>query len=340
MSNIHDTLKRLFHGSRTGLLRVESAAVFLFLVVLVALLAISSPVFLTVGNLTNVLDQSVFVLLVALGLTFVLVTGSIDLSVASVMGISGGATGLALMKGAPTLLAVAAGLFTGFAIGCVNGLIITKLRVPDFIVTLAMLLIARGALEIISSYTTVHFQSESFAYLQTGALVGIPMPIIIVAVITLILAFILRYTYFGRTAFAVGVNPQAAYLSGIDVDKVRIKVFALSGLLAGTSGILLAAQLSSVQAAHGDGYLLISIAAAIVGGTSLSGGRGTILGTVIGALLLAVIDNGLRLIEVNAFWADIVVGAIILSAVVLDKSLERFSALQMSHRTTTQGEEA
>lgn len=312
----------------SNLLRIEGFTVALVLIALVVLLSVLSPFFLTAGNLTNVLDQSVFVLLVALGVTFVLITGGIDLSVASVMGISGGVTGIALMNGAPMVLAVGAGLVTGFAVGIVNGLLITKLGLPDFIVTLAMLSLLRGALQIIEARESIRFQNEAFTFLQAGRILGIPLSVIILAVIVLILIFVLRSTYFGRTVFAVGINPQAAYLSGIDVDWVRVKVFALSGLLAAASGILLAAQLSSVQAAHGEGYLLISIAAAVVGGTALTGGRGTIWGTVVGALLVAVINNGLRLLEVNAFWFDIVIGAIILGAVVLDRVLQRFGQSQ------------
>lgn len=312
----------------SNLLRIEGFTVALVLIALMILLSVSSPFFLTVRNLTNVLDQSVFVLLVALGVTFVLVTGGIDLSVGSVMGISGGVTGIVLMNGAPMLLAVGAGLVTGLAVGIVNGLIITRLGIPDFIVTLAMLALLRGTLQVIEARASIRFQNEAFTFLQSGSVLGIRLPIIISAVIALTLAFVLRSTYFGRTVFAVGLNPQAAYLSGINVDRVRVKVFALSGLLAAASGILLAAQLSSVQAAHGEGYLLISIAAAVVGGTALAGGRGMIWGTVVGALLVAVINNGLRLLEVNAFWFDIVIGAIILFAVVLDRALQRFGQSQ------------
>lgn len=312
----------------SNLLRVEGFTVALVLIALMILLSILSPFFLTARNLTNVLDQSVFVLLVALGVTFVLITGGIDLSVGSVMGISGGVTGIVLMNGAPMILAVGAGLVTGLVVGIVNGLIITRLGIPDFIVTLAMLALLRGALQIIEARASIRFQNEAFTFLASGSVLGIPLPVIISAVIALILAFVLRGTYFGRTVFAVGINPQASHLSGINVDGVRVKVFALSGLLAGASGILLAAQLSSVQAAHGEGYLLISIAAAVVGGTALAGGRGMIWGTVVGALLVAVINNGLRLLEVNAFWFDIVIGAIILFAVVLDRALQRFGQSQ------------
>lgn len=312
----------------SNLLSNEGFTVALVLIALVILLSISSPFFLTARNITNVLDQSVFVLLVALGITFVLITGGIDLSVGSVMGISGGITGIVLMNGAPMILAVGVGLVTGFAVGIVNGLIITKLRIPDFIVTLAMLALLRGALQVIEARTPIRFQNEAFTFLASGSILGIRLPVIISAIIILVLAFVLRSTHFGRTVFAVGINPEAAHLSGIDVDRVRVKVFALSGLLAAASGILLAAQLSSVQAAHGEGYLLISIAAAVVGGTSLTGGRGTIWGTVVGALLVAVINNGLRLLEVNAFWFDIVIGAIILFAVVLDRTLQRFAESQ------------
>lgn len=311
-----------------SLLRIEGFTVALVLIALVLFLSVLAPFFLTVGNLTNVLGQSVFVLLVALGVTFVLITGGIDLSIASNMGISGGVTGIVLMNGGPMALAVGAGLVTGLGVGIVNGLIITKLRIPDFIVTLAMLAILRGALEIIESREPIIFENEAFTYLQTGSILGIQVDVIIAVVAVLILTFVLQSTYFGRTVFAVGLNSEAAYLSGIDVDRVRVKVFAISGLLAASAGILLAAQLSSVQSAHGEGYLLISIAAAVVGGTALTGGRGAIWGTVVGALLVAVINNGFRLLQINIFWFDIVLGAIILGAVVLDRTFQLFGESQ------------
>lgn len=327
-------------STATNLLRIEGFTVSLALIVLMAFLSVSSPVFLTAVNISNVLDQSIFVLIVALGLTFVFITGGIDLSVGSVMGISGGVTGLALMNGIPVALAIVAGLATGLAIGIINGLIITGLRIPDFIVTLAMLALARGALEVIDAHTPIAFENAAFTYLQLGTLLGIPLSVVISAVIVLILAFVLRRTYFGRTVFAVGNNAQAAYLSGIDVDRVRVKAFALSGLLAATAGILLAAQLSSVQAAHGEGYLLIAIAAAVVGGTSLAGGRGTIWGTVVGALLIAVVNNGLLLLEVSTFWVNIVIGAIILGAVVFDGALRRLAQSQARGEGQDKGKEA
>lgn len=315
-------------GKRLGrLLAIEGATVALVLVVLVILLSILAPFFLTAGNIENVLVQSIFVLLVALGITFVLITGGIDLSVGSVMGLSAGITVLTLISGFPMIVAVLAGLGTGATVGLINGLIITRLGISDFIVTLAMLEIARGILQLITARTPLRgFESPEFSYLATGSVAGIPIPVIIAAAIVFVLVIVLRRTSFGRSIFAVGINRRAAYLAGIAVDNIRLKVYVLSGLLASVAGILLASRLSSVQPALGMNYELNAIAAAVVGGTSLAGGRGSVWGTVVGALLLAVIQNGLRLLEINAFWFTIITGAIIVIAVVLDRGVQRIVA--------------
>jgi ribose transport system permease protein len=309
-------------------LAIEGFTVLFVLLALIVILSILSPFFLTLGNITNVLVQSVFVLLVAVGITFVLISGGIDLSVGSIMGLSAGVNAYLLIQGVPVGLAILAGLATGMLIGLINGLIITRLGIADFIVTLAMLGIIRGVLQLITERNPLRgFESnEFFTYLANSSVIGIPVPVIIAAVITLVSAFVLRSTSFGRSVFAVGINPQAAHLAGINVNGVRLRVFVLSGLLAAVAGILLASRLTSVQPAFGAGYELVAISAAVVGGTSLTGGRGSMWGTVVGALLLAVLQNGLRLLEVDASWFTIITGLLIIAAVVLDRVLQRLVA--------------
>lgn len=312
------------------LLAIEGFTVGLVLLALVIALSIASPFFLRPGNIEDVLVQSMFVLIVALGITFVLITGGIDLSVGSVMGLSAGVTVYVLIKGVPVGLAILAGLMTGAVLGLINGLIITRLSISDFIVTLAMLAIARGVLQLITASTPLRgIESDTFDALTDSSVAGIALPVIIAAAIIIVLAILLARTSFGRSVFAIGINPRAAHLSGIDVAQVRLKVYVLSGVLAAASGILLASRLSSVQPALGTNYELTAIAAAVIGGTSLAGGRGTLWGTVVGALLLGVIENGLRLLEVNAFWFTIVTGVIIVLAVIFDQALQRLAVGQV-----------
>jgi ribose/xylose/arabinose/galactoside ABC-type transport system permease subunit len=312
------------------LLAIEGLTVGLVLLALVIVLSIASPFFLRPDNIENVLVQSMFVLIVALGITFVLITGGIDLSVGSVMGLSAGVTVYALISSVPVGLAIPAGLLTGAVLGFINGLIITRLGISDFIVTLAMLAIARGVLQLIAASTPLRgIESETFSALTNASVAGIALPVIIAAVIVVILAFVLTNTSFGRSVFAIGINRRAAHLSGIDVAQVRLKVYVLSGLLAAAAGILLASRLSSVQPGLGTNYELTAIAAAVIGGTSLAGGRGTLWGTVIGALILGVLENGLRLLEVSAFWFTIVTGVVIVLAVIFDQALQRFAVGQV-----------
>jgi ribose/xylose/arabinose/galactoside ABC-type transport system permease subunit len=227
-------------------------------------------------------------------------------------------------------LAIPAGLLTGAVLGLINGLIITRLGISDFIVTLAMLAIARGVLQLITESRPLRgIESETFSALTSGSVAGITLPVIIAVVIVVVLAVVLAGTSFGRSVFAIGINRRAAHLSGIDVAQVRLKVYVLSGLLAAAAGILLASRLSSVQPGLGTNYELVAIAAAVIGGTSLAGGRGTLWGTVIGALILGVLENGLRLLEVSAFWFTIVTGVVIVLAVIFDQALQRFAIGQV-----------
>lgn len=289
------------------------------LLVLVVLLAVVSPDFLTADNLLNVGVQASVVAILAFGMTFVIVSGGIDLSVGSVAGLSGIVTGWTIASGGlPMWLAVLLGLAAGALAGLASGLLITLGRVPPFIATLAMLSVARGLALVVSGGKPITFDGW-LADLGGGALLGVlPYPVLIMLVLGLLTAFVLRRTYSGRVMYAIGGNREAARLSGIKVDRQQLVVFALSGLFAAVAGILLAARLASSQPEAGTGYELDAIAAVVIGGASLAGGAGTALGTFVGALILGVLRNGLNLLDVSAFWQQVIIGLVIAAAVLSD----------------------
>jgi ribose transport system permease protein len=308
------------------LLAVEGATVAVALVGLVVAFSLSSPFFLTGENIKNLLVQSIFVLLVALGMTFVLVAGGIDLSVGSVLGLSAGTTLLVLQHGAPTVVGIAAGLATGVVAGVLNGLVIAGLGISPFIVTLASLGIASGFLQVLTSKTQLTgVDSAAFAYLANGSILGIPFPVILGILVAVALELVLWRTAFGRSVFAIGINARAAHLSGIGVKRVRFGVYVLSGLLAAGAGVLLASRLNSVQPGLGGGYELTAIAAAVIGGTSIAGGRGSVWRSVVGALLLGVLNNGLQLLSVDPVWFTIIAGISIAVAAASDQAVQRLA---------------
>ena len=317
-ANFKKNLQVLF--SRDGI------GVFALLIVLFLFLSIASPVFLTMNNIANLLVQSVFIMIIALGVMFVLATGGIDLSVGSVLGLSGGITGWMMMSGTDMWLAVLAGLCTGLIIGIVNGIIITKLRVSAFLVTFAMLYIARGLLMLLTKEDPIRgFATQEFVFLAQGKFMGIPMAVVITFIIFVLAYFVYNSTSFGRYITVLGTNEEAARLSGISTDKLKISVYAISGLLAATAGILLASRLTSVQPLMGNGYELEAIAAAVIGGTSMFGGKASVVGVAIGALILALVLNGLDLLGVNQFYRLIITGVIIIIAVGIDRYISRES---------------
>lgn len=320
MASSTSSSTRGIRSSASGYLQREGTVVALVLLALVVYFSVRSDFFLTSGNIQNVLVQSVFVLIVAIGMTFVLISGGIDLSVGSTMGLAAGTSALAMVHGLPVLLALVIGLATGAGIGLVNGILIARAGISDFIVTLAMLGIVRGILQLITAKEPLRdFGSSLFSRLSGSTPFWIPAPVIIALVVVLVAAFLLWNTGFGRRVFAVGMSRNASHIAGVDVSGVRIRVYVLSGVLAGAAGILLSSRLSSVQPELGTGYELTAIAAAVIGGTSLSGGRGRLTGTVAGALLLAVLENGLRLLGVNAYYFTIVTGVIIVLAVAAER---------------------
>ncbi len=280
-------------------------------------LFIATPRFLTSGNLLNVGIQAAVIAILAFGMTFVIVTAGIDLSVGSLAALGAMVTAFMFsVSGMPGWLSLIVGLGIGALTGAASGLAIAYAKLPPFIATLAMLSIARGLTLVISDGRPI---STPAAVNFLGSDVGpIPVPIIMMAIAGIVCAFILNKTVLGRTMYAIGGNPEAARLSGLPVRKVLVIVYALSGLFAGLAGLVLAGRLSSAQPTAGAGYELDAIAAVVIGGASLAGGVGGAFGTLIGALLLAVIRNGLNILNVSSFWQQVVIGLVIALAVGMD----------------------
>ncbi len=286
-------------------------------------LSLITPQFLTVQNLTIIVTQVSINALLAFGVTFVIITGGIDLSVGSMVAVTGVvAASFAHPDTYPVAVPLLAGLLAGLLFGAFNGFIITRSNVPPFIVTLGTMTIGRGLALILSKGRPVSNLSDSFNFIGGGKIGGIPMLIIILILVFAVCSVILRRTVIGRYMYAVGGNEQAARASGIDLSRVKMVVYTLCGGLSALAGILLTSRITTGQPNAGTGFELDAIAAAIIGGTSTSGGTGTMTGTLIGALLIGVISNGLDLLNVTSYYQQVVMGVIIIAAVVLD-SLNR-----------------
>lgn len=303
----------------TQLKSLGQYGIFVAFVVICLILSLINPKFLTISNWTIIITQVSINALLAFGVTFVIITGGIDLSLGSMVAVTGVvAASLAHPDSFPVALPIMAGLLTGVVMGSVNGLVITKSKVPPFIVTLGMMTIGRGLALILSKGRPISNLSDSFNFIGGGNILGIPFPIIVLIITFVVCSVVLKKTVLGRYIYAVGGNEQAAKASGIRVNKVKMAVYIICGGLAALAGILLTSRITTGQPNAGAGFELDAIAAAIIGGTSTSGGKGTMTGTLIGALLIGVISNGLDLLNVTSYYQQVVMGAIIIGAVVLD----------------------
>ncbi|MFI6248164.1 substrate-binding domain-containing protein [Streptomyces sp. NPDC051016] len=316
-----DTLKSTTgaSGASGGLRRLllDNGALTALIVLVIALSALSGN-FLTTDNLLNIGVQAAVTAILAFGVTFVIVSAGIDLSVGSVAALS--ATVLAwsaTSHGVPVAIAVVLAVVVGIAAGLVNGFLIAYGKLPPFIATLAMLSVGRGLSLVISGGNPIPFP-DSVSHLGDTLGNWLPVPVLVMVLMGLIAAFVLGRTYIGRSMYAIGGNEEAARLSGLRVHRQKLAIYALSGLFAAVAGIVLAARLSSAQPQAANGYELDAIAAVVIGGASLAGGTGKASGTLIGALILAVLRNGLNLLNVSAFWQQVVIGVVIALAVLLD----------------------
>jgi ribose transport system permease protein len=289
------------------------------LLVLFGAMTLASDEFLTGDNMANLARQVAIFGIIAVGQLLVILTAGIDLSVGSVLGLTGCVTAQLLVEGMPVPLAIVVGLLVGVVLGLFNGALVAYGKLPPFIVTLGMLGIARGLVLVLTDASTVQPLPDSFGNIANGDFIGLPNLLWMFIVVVAITAFVLRRTVFGRYIYAVGSNPESARLSGVPVTAVLVSVYSIAGLLAAVGGILFASRLNAGIPTAGTGYELNAIAACVIGGASLFGAKGGAFGAAAGALIVATLNNGGNLLAVNAFYLQIIIGALILIAVAFDQ---------------------
>lgn len=290
------------------------------LLVLGIILSITTKSFLTSANLINLLRQTVLYAIIAMGATYILIGGCIDLSIGATVGLSGSLAVIVANATQNSLIGILVGIVTGVVIGLINGFLVTKFSLMPFIVTLSTKMIISGMSMVSLGGYSQSIKLKTFRFLAQGYVGAIPMPIIIMIVLFLIGHFYLKMTRTGRYIHAIGSNIQTAKLAGVNVDKYKVITFVVSGVCAACTGIILAGRVGGAMSNNGEGYEGYAIAAAAMGGTSMSGGEGNLVGTFIGALIMAVVYNGLNLLRVDSYWHQVFVGAIILLAVIMDKA--------------------
>ncbi len=312
----------LLHSNATQMLLAFAGLIALFVV-----FSLASPIFFTFENISGILLATAVNGVLALGVTFIIITGGIDLSVGTVMTLSAVMTGVVITNwGMPIPLGVLVGLATGAFVGYINGVTIAKMKIPPFIATLGTMMIARGLSLVISQVKPIYFNdTPAFGQIAMGSILGsimptmtIPNAVLILFGAAIIAGIILSKTVLGRYNVALGSNEEATRLSGVNVDAWKMAIYALGGTFSGLAGVVIASRLNSAQPALGAGYELDAIAAVVIGGTSLSGGEGTILGTIIGAFIISTLTNGLRILSVPQEWQMVVTGAIVILAVYAD----------------------
>ncbi|MGN7735970.1 ABC transporter permease [Ensifer sp. 22564] len=328
MSNIENKQSRPWFAAENRSTLIQEYGIFLAFLLLAAILSVSNPYFLTPGNVSNVLLQTSINGVLAIGMTFVILTRGIDLSVGSVVALAGivsasfaTTSATAGIGGAPYpfYLALAIGILVGVACGTVVGMIVSRFSVPAFVATLGMLSAARGMTLIYGGGKPVPALTPEFRWIGTGSVLGVPMPVILLALVFFASWWVLTRTRFGRYIYAVGGNPHAAKTSGINVTRIRFLVYVISGGLSGLAGMMLSARTGSALPQAGIAYELDAIAAVVIGGTSLSGGVGRVTGTLIGALIIGVMNNGLDLMGIQSYYQQVLKGALIVGAVMLDQ---------------------
>ena len=290
------------------------------LVAMCIALTFLSPYFLHQRNLLNVARQSSMNAIIAAGMTIVIISAGIDLSVGSLLAFSSCVMAIPLKAGWPLGICLVIGLVVGGLCGLVNGVLITKGRLPPFIATLGMMSVARGGALVLLIGEPIAGFKENFRWIGEGYIGPLPMPVVVAIVVYVVLNITMTQTRFGRYTYSIGGNEEAARLSGVSIALHKNVIYMISGVCAAIAGIILTARLGSAQPIAGVSYELDAIAAVVIGGTSLAGGRGNLIGTVVGALIMGVLRNGLNLLNVNPFWQQVVIGLVILAAVLADEA--------------------
>ncbi len=306
--------------------RLEQLLAFAGLIVIVVFFAVANEHFRTFSNLTAILFATVVIGVLALGTTFVIITGGIDLSIGTGMTLSAVMSGVFLINlNLPLGLGLLLTVLVGGLIGLVNGFNVAILGLPPFIATLAMMLVAQGLALVISHSAPIYFDVlPQFSELSTGEIIPkVPNAVIVLLLLAVVAGILLSRTVFGRYTFAIGSNEEATRLSGINTRKWKLLIYSVAGMFTGVAGIMISARLGSAQPATGQGYELQAIAAVVIGGTSLTGGKGSILGTIIGALIISVLNNGLSIMSIPQEWQNVILGIVILGAVVSDMARKR-----------------
>ena len=296
---------------------------FISLALLFVILSIASPYFLTSTNLASVIRQTAVINIMALGMTLVIVSGGIDLSVGSVLAFSGVIGATTMASGGSVPLGIIAGIISGTVWGCANGIVISKMRIPPFIVTLGTLGIARGLTLVISGGLPVVGLPKEHSFLGEGSVGPVPFVLVVLVVCAVLTHFAMRSTKLGRYTYAIGSNEAAAVYAGIAVARYKVAIYAICGMLTGLAGMIETSRLMTGQPTAGTSYELQVIAAVVIGGGSLSGGEGTVVGTLIGAFIMGLMSNGSDLLGVNPYWQQVIIGMVIILAVAMDEARKR-----------------
>lgn len=300
---------------------LEKIIPFIGLILLVIIISALNSAFLEPSNLFNLLRQVSINGLIAFGMTFVILTGGIDLSVGSTLALSSAMIAILMVSGVDSIVALLIGCIFGAILGAINGLLITLGKMAPFIATLATMTVFRGVTLVITDGNPITNLNGSYAFqlFGRGYFIGIPVPAVTMFITFIILYIILHKTVFGRQTYAMGGNEKAAFISGIKVNKLKVMIYSLAGLMSAMAGAILTSRLNSAQPTAGMSYELDAIAAVVLGGTSLTGGKGRILGTLIGVLIIGVLNNGLNLLGVSSFYQQVVKGVVIIIAVLIDR---------------------
>lgn len=299
--------------------RSSTISIFLILVVMCAIMAAVSPAFIKITNILSTARSFSAIAVAGIGVSMIIITGGIDLSIGSVYGLAGVISAMLVVSGVPLIPGILGGMLLGSVVGALNGLMVVYLKLPPFIATMGTMQIARGICYIITQGYPVNNLPMEYTVLGQGYLLGIPVPIWVMVLIAILFAIFLNTTTTGRRIFALGGNEEATRISGINTKRLKVLVYTLGAALAGLAGIITASKLGVGQPTAGIGFEMDAIAAVVIGGASLSGGEGTVTGTIIGAAIIGVLRNALVLLSVDSYWQTLIIGCVIILAVTIDQ---------------------